>query len=387
MGMADEATLQCWESCYDNKDNHLDLKDPQVFSKFRTGDMLLVGGRSSHRSGATICAGYLAGQGTVWHHGSLIYIRSPTADGAASKVEDVLIVEFTCTPDFLFSFDAAKFVETGLEERTDAWVDSLWKGGGMIMYELVKMLAATNDELGGFFPTTTPSGRKVYQYYSKVKVQRLKDPSKVDLKVLDAFILECRGKMFRPNKGNGDVVMKQAATSGRWCNLLPTNVEPTTDTFFCVQFVAEAYQRLGLLPAYPVGPPSNNYTLVNFTTDASCLPIGLATLTGTCCIEWWVRSAPCFAGSARGPDTWLGNTYKLHTAEFLMLKSGHPKWMRPTKVETCYDALKISKSTGLLSAASAVCAAIGGHFLHSDGDSTPSKATTNMVPSSVAVAA
>jgi hypothetical protein len=42
------------------------------------------------------------------------------------------------------------------------------------------------------------------------------------------------------------------------------NREPTTDSFNCAELVAEAYQRMGLLPMVP---PSNRYMPKDFSSE------------------------------------------------------------------------------------------------------------------------
>jgi hypothetical protein len=70
------------------------------------------------------------------------------------------------------------------------------------------------------------------------------------------FYKEAAGRPYEKNR----LELLRAAYDGP----LLRNREPTTDSFYCAELVAEAYQRMGLLPTKP---PSNDYVPKDFATE------------------------------------------------------------------------------------------------------------------------
>jgi Permuted papain-like amidase enzyme, YaeF/YiiX, C92 family len=70
------------------------------------------------------------------------------------------------------------------------------------------------------------------------------------------FYNEAAGRPYEKNR----LEMLRAAHDGP----LLRNREPTTDSFYCAELVAEAYQRMGLLPTKP---PSNDYMPKDFSSE------------------------------------------------------------------------------------------------------------------------
>jgi hypothetical protein len=70
------------------------------------------------------------------------------------------------------------------------------------------------------------------------------------------FYNEATGRPYEKNR----LEMLRAAYDGPF----GANREPTTDSFYCAELVAEAYQRMGLLPTTP---PSNEYMPKDFSSE------------------------------------------------------------------------------------------------------------------------
>ena len=70
------------------------------------------------------------------------------------------------------------------------------------------------------------------------------------------FYNEAAGRPYEKNR----LELLRAAYDGP----LGKNREPTTDSFYCAELVAEAYQRMGLLPTTP---PSNDYMPKDFSSE------------------------------------------------------------------------------------------------------------------------
>ena len=91
------------------------------------------------------------------------------------------------------------------------------------------------------------------------------------LRILRDFHREVRGRPFDRNPLQ---LLRSAVDDSRW---LAENARDLT-SLFCSELVAEAYQRLGLLPE---DPPSNEYTPKDFSSESmTALPLPEGVLLG-----------------------------------------------------------------------------------------------------------
>ncbi|MFO0878457.1 MAG: YiiX/YebB-like N1pC/P60 family cysteine hydrolase [Gemmataceae bacterium] len=97
----------------------------------------------------------------------------------------------------------------------------------------------------------------VSHYADETAVRQLQIPRTVEMtrQLLD-FYLEARGRPYERNR----LQLLGALYDGPGGR----NRQPDTSSFFCSELVAEAYQRLGLLPLVP---PSSEYTPRDFSTE------------------------------------------------------------------------------------------------------------------------
>lgn len=103
-------------------------------------------------------------------------------------------------------------------------------------------------------------------YKGKVAVRRLYPPlNNSQIRCLRTFVKRVHGRPFNLNKR---VAVKAAYR---------TNAQGDSSTFFCSELVAEAYQRVGLLPAPPTGLSSNNYIPADFSSSYSLAHLPLHT--------------------------------------------------------------------------------------------------------------
>jgi hypothetical protein len=101
-------------------------------------------------------------------------------------------------------------------------------------------------------------------YGGEVAVRRLSPRlGKAQIQLLHAFVDAVHGRAFNMNK-------RDSVRAAHRCN-----APGDGSAFFCSELVAEAYQRIGLLPAPPVGLSSNNYIPADFSSSypAAHLPL------------------------------------------------------------------------------------------------------------------
>lgn len=175
-----------------------------------------------------------------------------------------------------------------------------------------------------------------------MKIVRQRHPERFPLATFHKWIEECRDKPFDFRQG------PNSALDVCDCCCACTRNEEDLHELFCVEFVAAAYQRCGLLPPHPSGQPASEYSPAEFTPDASGITSAVSVFTGCCCIEWYLRRT----FSCLTPYT------PFLERDGMELKVGHPDWMKPKRIETPLDFVWLAHSGGINTAATTLFASV-----------------------------
>jgi len=168
-----------------------------------TGDILLFGGESRFSKAIKKLTG------GRWSHAALVARVSPESPP--------LLWEATLSP-----------------ELADVQTQEI--GQGVRLFDLEQWIAYYGEETA----------------IRRLRVERTEE---MKTTLLD-FYYEAAGRPYEKNR----LEMLRSVYDGP----LGKNHQPGTDSFFCSELVAEAYQRMGLLPNFP---PSNEYTPRDFSTE------------------------------------------------------------------------------------------------------------------------
>ena len=97
----------------------------------------------------------------------------------------------------------------------------------------------------------------IRHYAGETAIRRLRVERTDEMRSsLLTFYNEAAGRPYEKNR----LEFLRAAYNGRMIR----NRKPTTNSFYCAELVAEAYQRMGLLPTTP---PSNTYMPKDFSSE------------------------------------------------------------------------------------------------------------------------
>jgi hypothetical protein len=148
---------------------------------------------------------------------------------------------------------------------------SIWSHVGMVLnlkeHDLVLVWESTKldnvkdivDKKAKKGVQLVPLSDRIKEYPGKVAVRRLEVEGKEEMnEPLMDFRKEVKDRDYEKDM----VELLKSAYEGP----MGENVEDLS-SLFCSELVAEAYQRMGLLLKEPEGPPSNEYTPKNFSSE------------------------------------------------------------------------------------------------------------------------
>ena len=151
-------------------------------------------------------------------------------------------------------FSVSRWSHVGMALRSTEW-DTL------LLWESTTLSSVADVELKRCIRGVqlVPLSARVRGYRGDIAVRHLSEPVTHSMRAeLRDFRHEVRGRPYERNY----IELIKAAYDGPFGG----NLEDLS-SLFCSELVAEAYQRMGLLPDAPEGMPSNEYTPHDFSTE------------------------------------------------------------------------------------------------------------------------
>lgn len=280
----DRAIVATWERVYGrgNGRPHMPSSTPgvpleDVLPTLRTGDVVLTRNSENARR-----AGAVAYSGCPFAHCGLIYVHE------TSQKRTVFIFDTASYRMYDFNIRPLDFDAPPSPE----W----WTGSGPVMYDIERLRDACLPGGTGLRPARRRDGSAGPAWrVERVSVRRLKTPlTPAQLASLEDFIREIRDVPFQRDRDEVFNALNDCCDC-LGCN---RNKVETLDSVFCGELNAASYQRVGLLPPFPVGPPSNEYVPGDFSQYAA----GNTAAACGCCLPAWGLARLFGLGELRGPD-------------------------------------------------------------------------------------
>lgn len=192
------------------------------------------------------------------------------------KTGDIVIFSGkSAVSNFIKLFSGGKWSHVGMVLRLKQFGDAvlLWESSTLSNIVDVETQTATKGV------QLVPMSQRVANYDGDVAVRPLNKA--VTAKMLHA-LAECRKALSRKPYEAGEVELLKAAYDG----IGGKSSGEDLSSLFCSELVAEAYQSMGLLPEYPKGLPSNEYTPLDFSSHRKLKLLGGYSLTDEIPISW-----------------------------------------------------------------------------------------------------
>ncbi|WP_193164737.1 YiiX/YebB-like N1pC/P60 family cysteine hydrolase [Microbulbifer hainanensis] len=155
-------------------------------------------------------------------------------------------------------FSGGKWSHVGMVLRLKEFDNAvlLWESTKLNNIPDIETLAATKGV------QLVPLSQRVVTYEGEIKVRQL---NKVIGQKMQNKLAECRKQLSRRPYERSEIELLKAAYDG----IGGASSGEDLSSLFCSELVAEAYQAMGLLPEYPHGLPSNEYTPMDFSSRRS----------------------------------------------------------------------------------------------------------------------
>lgn len=157
--------------------------------------------------------------------------------------------------NFIKLFSGGKWSHVGMVLRLKEFADAvlLWESTTLNNVADIETQAATKGV------QLVPMSQRVASYDGEIAVRRL---NKAVTAKMQRALAERRKALSRKPYEAGEIELLKAAYDG----IAGQSSGEDLSSLFCSELVAEAYQAMGLLPEYPKGLPSNEYTPLDFSS-------------------------------------------------------------------------------------------------------------------------
>ena len=192
------------------------------------------------------------------------------------KTGDVVIFSGkSAVSNFIKLFSGGKWSHVGMVLRLKELDDAvlLWESTTLSNIPDIETQAAAKGV------QLVPMSQRVASYDGEIAVRQL---NKAVSAKMQRALAECRKALSRKPYEAGEMELLKPAYDG----IGGKSSGEDLSSLFCSELVAEAYQSMGLLPEYPKGLPSNEYTPLDFSAHRSLKLQGGYALKDEISISW-----------------------------------------------------------------------------------------------------